>query len=64
MLPRPLDPPFQECPDCLFWNSRRLNPACRTCPAGENFEPRIRDTEPTERDLFEMVKDWSNDDVE
>ncbi|AMB48285.1 hypothetical protein [Methylobacterium sp. AMS5] len=61
-----IEPRFEDCRSCLFFSTGRVNrnPACRTCGCGENFEPRIRDNEPTERDLYDIIKDWADDDAD
>lgn len=58
------EPRFDECLDCRFYHERRVHRNCLRCGAGEFFEEEIKEEEVTDDDLFDMLKDWDNDDAE
>jgi hypothetical protein len=53
---------FSECQECVHFDPTRLVQPCLGCKAGENFDPKIDDEEPSEATLLGMLKDWTRDD--
>jgi len=47
---------FLECRDCRFLLRDRPSPICVRCGAGEFFEERIDDRQPTESELMKILK--------
>jgi hypothetical protein len=56
-----IEPRFSECHECVHFDPKRIKRECLGCRAGENFDPNVEVEEPTEADLYSMLKDWSND---
>lgn len=57
-----VQPRHSECHECVFFDPKRLKRECLGCGAGENFDPIVEAEEPSDEDLFTMLKDWSHDD--
>lgn len=56
-----VEPRHTECHECVHFDPTRLKGVCLGCPCGENFDPKVGDEEPTDADLYGMLKDWSHD---
>ncbi len=58
-----IEPRYPECRECTHCDVTRLVRACLGCKAGENFDPKIDDDEPSEAALYGMLREWSHDDA-
>ncbi|MCP1540079.1 hypothetical protein [Methylorubrum extorquens] len=58
-----IEPRFDECSQCEHFDPTRIKRECLGCRAGENFEPTVDETEPSDADLYDMLKEWSRDDA-
>lgn len=56
------EPKFDECEDCRFFNPLRAHRNCKSCTAGEFFQERIEDREPTDTELMKLFSQMRFDD--
>jgi hypothetical protein len=57
-----VEPRFLECRDCKFYSKKRVYPRCLRCGAGEYFEERQEEYEPSDEDLMQIYRKMDRDD--